>query len=427
MYDLINLNLKMLQKSSSMADILDRGYMNAIQDTLNFVQTIQPGAIQNAIATLQPSQFQSIQNGLELMRYPTSLAGISDIVNANLSILSPIQQIHDGILLGQTSGILALINSCNNNNLNAIANAQLSLKSLSCLNSFNLSVDRFVEVGLIEQNAALADRLLSPYKSFSEFSQYSAKLLEDANSDAKIRAIEKSVRLADAHLAVTSKTLSEFIVVPEDGGVVSAERNLVYPFAQQQEILDELEVSDDKSDNAHFYAPASQVAKKARKIMQLVSKCNKVALTSGKEHIFKPSTKVLEVFTDLPFLLPDSESSFNDFIDCLFFLLYEGAGTDKLRYLQNSGGILSSEHPVCEVIWCIKNLRNVMSRHNIERGGEAEIRKKWHGLQKHFKQLGLNHYPVTDSDFRTLHAHLLQECVFFLETLLNEMMHRESS
>ncbi len=170
---------------------------------------------------------------------------------------------------------------------------------------------------------------------------------------------------------------SAFVAVPEDDEQPDTIRILDAPFTQQDELLS-CEFVEDEYDTAALTiaSPTAQTVQQARRVLGLVTQCNEAAKTSilGAE-IFKPTTHLMMVFVDLPWFSVTDRFRFGDFVDCLYFTFYEGAGTDKLRFLDKHGGPLTNAD--CDLIWCIKHLRNKWSRHDPDRGKEKEIQKSW--------------------------------------------------
>jgi len=106
-------------------------------------------------------------------------------------------------------------------------------------------------------------------------------------------------------------------------------------------------------------------------------------------------------------------------IDCLYFIFYEGAGKDNLRFLDKNGGPLTNKD--CDLIWCIKHLRNKWSRHDIDHGKDKEIQKSWKELAAKFRWLGLAEYPTEARHFQKLHYKLLELAEVFLMQILNNL------
>ena len=183
-----------------------------------------------------------------------------------------------------------------------------------------------------------------------------------------------------------------------------------------------VETGDYEEDEASLIKlnPAAKVADEARCVLSLVAKCNEVVQAAGKAEIFKPTTRLLEVYVDLPWLFPEDKRTFADFVDCLYFIFYEGAGKDKLRFLKDYGGVLDASSD-CDFIWCIKHLRNKWLRHDADHGKEADIKRSWKDLSAKFNALGLEHAPVSKQHFRHLHRSLLTEAEAFLCKILEKL------
>lgn len=196
------------------------------------------------------------------------------------------------------------------------------------------------------------------------------------------------------------------------------------PFVQQEELIAIVE-SEDIEDEVTLIelSPAAHVSALSGQVLILIAKCNEVVKVGEKPEIFKPTNKLLEVFADLPWLLPENKQRFADFIDCLYFLFYEGAGKDKLRFLKDHNGVL--EPTDCNFIWCIKHLRNKWLRHDADHGKEADIRKSWKELAEKFSWLGLNHPPMSQEHFRYLHCRLLEEANSFLQQILEKLINNK--
>jgi len=106
-------------------------------------------------------------------------------------------------------------------------------------------------------------------------------------------------------------------------------------------------------------------------------------------------------------------------VDCLYFLLYEGAGKDNLRFLKENGGVL--EENECNLIWSIKHLRNKWLCHDPDHGKESDIKKSWGQLGAVLEDMGLHSLPTTPCDFRVLHRALLSRTQQFLRTIAQRL------
>jgi hypothetical protein len=193
------------------------------------------------------------------------------------------------------------------------------------------------------------------------------------------------------------------------------------PFVQQDELL-ACKRTGDENDTAVLttFSPTAQMVKKARRVLELVTLCNEAGKTSdiGVE-FFKPTTRLMTVFGDLPWLCATDRARFGDIVDCLYFIFYEGAGKDNLRFLNKNGGPLTEAD--CDLIWCIKHLRNKWIRHDADHGSEKEVLKSWAELTAKFRWLGLAEHPSAPHHFQQLHNKLLELAEEFLAGILSKL------
>lgn len=263
----------------------------------------------------------------------------------------------------------------------------------------------------ITQLRTLSESITAPYRELHEMMRLQATIFESLS--AKVAAEEQLIGIADA--------ISGFITVPEDDGDPGVILNLNAPYSQQQELLDCKVVEDEKDISAlNNLLPTAQTVQVGRRILELVTQCNAAGRTSesGVE-IFKPSTRLMTVFSDLPWISATDKLRFGDVIDCLYFIFYEGAGKDNLRFLDKNGGPLADSD--CDLIWCIKHLRNKWSRHDPDHGRDKEIQKSWSDLAAKFSWLGLAEYPTEVRHFQQLHHKLLELAEDFLMQILNKL------
>lgn len=167
-------------------------------------------------------------------------------------------------------------------------------------------------------------------------------------------------------------------------------------------------------------SPTAHFAKQARRILELVVKCNNEAKLQGKEEIFKPTTRLLESYNSFPWIGVRDEESLGNFVDCLYFMLYEAAGKDNLRFL-TEGYLRDGD---CTIIWVIKHLRNKYLRHDPDHGKLSDIKKSWQDLSAKLAHLGLSHLPASINDYQYLQQRLLHEVEQLLKRLLSNMIEK---
>jgi hypothetical protein len=159
---------------------------------------------------------------------------------------------------------------------------------------------------------------------------------------------------------------------------------------------------------------------RVRHVLALVTQCNEAGKTStcGIE-FFKPTTRLMIAFNELPWIFPTNQSLFGNVIDCFYFIFYEGAGRDKLRFLNTYGGPLTEAD--CEFIWCIKHLRNKWIRHDADHGDIGDIRKSWADLAAMFRWLGLTEFPTDVRHYQYLYHQLIVQAENFLKRILDNL------
>ena len=302
---------------------------------------------------------------------------------------------------------------------------QIRAASIAWDSSLTQVACRFQEINLLERRSDLAARLLEPSKVYTEFAERTFQRIEQSQSTKVTKALQTSLHLAEEQLILTTTdSLSGILAVPEDDEIALPPRSLILPVVQQDELIAIVEASNEEDEASLIKLPPStKVADEARYILFLVTKCNEIVQAAGKAEIFKPTTRLLEVYVDLPWLVPEDKRTFADFVDCLYFIFYEGAGKDKLRFLNDYGGVLDASSD-CNFIWCIKHLRNKWLRHDADHGKEADIKRSWKDLSAKFNALGLEHAPVTKQHFRHLHRSLLREANAFLCKILEKLTNK---
>jgi hypothetical protein len=275
---------------------------------------------------------------------------------------------------------------------------------------------KFQEINLLSARADFASRLLEPSNAYTRFADRTCRRIERSENKKVSRALELSLELAENQLKSTNDNLTEVVTVPEDGEFISPVRNLLLPVTQQNELVSLVQRHEEYDDKALIeHSITAKNADDARLILHLINRCNELALFMGTTEIFKPTTRLMEVYADLPWLVVRSKSELAGFVDCLYFVFYEGAGKDKLRFLEQHGGVLDTTS--CSFIWSIKSLRNKWLSHDINHGKESEIRKSWSTLREALEEIGFKRIPATDKEFSRLHQRLLAEALGFLNRL----------
>ena len=281
--------------------------------------------------------------------------------------------------------------------------------------------NRMKDVGLLARHEELSVRLLSAPSAFATFVRHTSDRLSTASNPGITARLRSSLSLAEHQLLGIADGISAFVAVPEDDEAPEGKRNLNAPFLQQDELISG-EPPFGESDTLALAAPSftTRAVEHSRRVLELITQCNEAGKTSqhGVE-FFKPTTRMLTVFSDLPWVSATDKSKFCEVLDCLYFIFYEGAGKDNLRFLDKHGGPLTDSD--CDLIWCIKHLRNKWSRHDADHGNDREIKRSWHELAARFSWLGLSEHPTNAQHFQQLQCKLLELAMDFLLCILNKL------
>lgn len=275
------------------------------------------------------------------------------------------------------------------------------------------------ELDFMAKNRDTALRLLEPGRVYNDFVNSTFDMLNSATTIESQKALRASLYITETQYIDINSILSDIISVPSDNLPPSTIRTLRTPYVQRSEILTmpTIEAEYDEEQITKV-SPAAATSAKATIILETVVQCNQISNLSG-ESIFKPTTRMLESFTDLPWLVADDRRSIGDVIDGLYFILYEGAGKDKLRFLKDQGGPLISGE--CEFIWNLKTLRNKWLRHDPEHGSHSDIKATQSQLSAALQWFGFDTIPTQPQQFRSLQISVLERCVTFLKTLLQKL------
>lgn len=158
--------------------------------------------------------------------------------------------------------------------------------------------------------------------------------------------------------------------------------------------------------------PSCQYTGIARLICQRVVDCNNSCATKGRHQIFKPTNRMVESLVALPMLLAIDRTSFAEYVDHLYFIIYEAAGKDTLRLLQ------FIDEREAQAVWDIKQLRNYVYRHDVEHGDEKDILKKQKAAGLLFQRLIRKNYPRSREDFRIMQIRLASNMLAMLNRIL---------
>lgn len=151
--------------------------------------------------------------------------------------------------------------------------------------------------------------------------------------------------------------------------------------------------------------------------MTLIGLCNEAAETTKGNSIFTLTTSLWLSAWKLTDVVPTNKDRFAIIVDCLYLMLYEGAGKDKLRFIED-GYISATE---AELIWKIKHLRNKWLRHDINHGKDSDIKKSHQHRREALEWFGVSKIPYSKDEFVFLYNKLILRVEEFLKLLLERV------
>lgn len=269
----------------------------------------------------------------------------------------------------------------------------------------------------------LASRLLEPERVYADFSAKTRGLIKCTSDNRTKSALQKSVELSEIQLLKSRSVVRDLLV---SSGLSEDNSPILPVFPLKLVVIQGAELRACNQDlTGASYADilqcssASRAADDTHSLLNNVVYCNEFAETDGKPGIFKLTTNVLASFNDLHHITPENKNDFTNFVNCLYWIFYEGAGGKKLRFLRANGGVLNDSD--CNFIWTFKHLRNKWLIHDVEHGSPAEIRESRALLRKALERLGLCRMPISEDDYRLLHRNLLASGIAFINNLINEL------
>jgi hypothetical protein len=187
---------------------------------------------------------------------------------------------------------------------------------------------------------------------------------------------------------------------------------------QKQELLrrDDIE-EDEEYESLVIKSDAAISFEQISNCMTLIGLCNEASETTKGNTIFTLTSTLWLSAWKLTGVVPTNKDSFAIIVDCLYLMLYEGAGKDKLRFIEQ-GYIDATE---AELIWKIKHLRNKWLRHDIDHGKETDIKKSHQHRKEALEWLGLGKVPYSKDEFIFLYNSLMLRVEEFLKLLLERV------
>lgn len=250
---------------------------------------------------------------------------------------------------------------------------------------------------------SLVEVALQPQLAFQEFAKKQLDLLAADSEIARknrLLLVDASVYLLDSikkgfELAALMRPTQEDLWLG-----ASPDVNVYSALDQEIELIDLEDPTINTKSTVEESGPGMIVSLGDR-IVQSVYNLNVEAEREGKVPVFKPTTKALMACAMIPSRVAFDSASFNEIIDHLYFLLYEGSGC-----AQRLVAILDKEK--LNALWTLKHLR-LGSRHDVDHGTERDVEKKNRQVGDAYKRLGGVVVPRSKNEWISTQVALYKE------------------
>lgn len=308
-----------------------------------------------------------------------------------------------------------------------------SLGAVSTLEIFNLrnlgvaaNLSFMSEVGMVAKsysdlfkNDLFTKSIASISTAHSSFLANTLRGFELAKSNHIANALKGSITLANEQMLRSVGLIEPSIYeLPEAKidylSILKPNRFRV----QRQELIKRVDIEEDETyENLTIKTPSAISFELVSKCMSLIGLCNEASETTKGNTIFTLTSTLWLSAWKLTDVVPTNKDNFAIVVDCLYLMLYEGAGKDKLRFIEQ--GYISADE--AEIIWKIKHLRNKWLRHDIDHGKESDIKKSHQHRKDALEWFGLSKVPYSKDEFVFLYNNLILKVEEFLNLLLERV------
>ena len=307
----------------------------------------------------------------------------------------------------------------------ATAPATLSfLTSAISISTTSAMLREFSGLDAVRGRARELEQLLQPTFAYDRFASRTLAMLRDAESESYAAALAGSIFLASEQNIRLNSLMQPFIeraygesfdlsaFAPKRRPVVNRFR------VQRDELLEQDQVPEEADyETLAPLAPSADLFEQARRCFELIGTCEEASQTCNGKSVFKFTPALVLSFANLLGTVACSRATLTLVVENLYIVLYEAAGKDHLRYIEN-GYVTKDE---CEVIWRIKHLRNKWLSHDADHGSDSDIKKSWRTRKEALEWFGFNQMPNVKDDYALIHRLLLNKVEEFLKILLERI------
>lgn len=294
--------------------------------------------------------------------------------------------------------------------------------------TFQESVTRLTE-GILNRhgtdlNVLLSQAVMQPSFVYSNFSRRTIGRIAKEKNELDRLAYSHALRFAEDQVIQINSSLTRFI--PENPIVELKESshalvNLNLFEVQRRELKQRSHEFVDKDFSAEEASISGSISAAANRCFNKLVYLNQNAQMKGFGEIFSPTSKTVQSAANLPLICAQTIEQLATVVDYLFFTFYEGAGADKLRFIEMNLVTPDESTPV----FLVKHLRNKWLRHDVEHGSAGNIRSKFREISTTLNQLGQKNIPRSKIEFAKVNLNLLRELEAFLDLLIERLDNKE--
>lgn len=254
-------------------------------------------------------------------------------------------------------------------------------------------------IGLLDTTAKFVDRQITWDNDVAEDIQSSIIETEEADYEP----IKKDEIIENSQTE-TNEPISVFTILPRDLGYSNREG------------------SDITVEFAFGKSKFLEITEIGKGITDSILAINRYRQDQGLENVFRYTNKNVGFMLDIGKNVCESEHTFGDMIDHLYFLFYENL--EHIKELIGKGNKKQGDSKVRneDIYQCIFRVKDIRSdlRHDLEHGSESEIQKK-----RERTALAYKHYsakrPRTPKEYKTFQIKIYREFAELLVHICEEV------
>jgi hypothetical protein len=245
--------------------------------------------------------------------------------------------------------------------------------------------------------------------------------------------LDLALALGSTHFRVTSEVTARLLAQENRVSTNGSAEQLAVPALdlldlERDELMSRAALDEDVSvTKVAESADIVRLAALIREMLTCVVDCNEAARFHGEDDIFSHTNTTARASALLPWLLPRDRMCLKEAVEHLYFLIYEGAGSQNLRFeVGKSGcGVFQRTEDLFGAVMDLKFLRSKWLCHDPERGGQG-ANKNYEDVKKVFGRLGVSGVPASPEDYQEMYLRLVRRLHSFLAELRERLNRRLS-